>query len=53
MKIDHIEAINLFLEYTDAQRFTYAGGVCTGRVTTIDFFQPSLPYLEKSTEKNT
>lgn len=33
MKIDHIEAINLRFEYADG--FTYAGGKCTGRLTTL------------------
>lgn len=35
MRIEHVEGINLFFEYPEAQRFTYAGGVCTGRVTTV------------------
>jgi L-alanine-DL-glutamate epimerase-like enolase superfamily enzyme len=35
MKIDHIEAINLRYAYPEAQRFQYAGGVCTDRVTTL------------------
>lgn len=33
MKIDHIEVINLRFEYADG--FTYAGGKCTARVTTL------------------
>lgn len=33
MKIDHIETINLRFEYADG--FTYAGGKCTGRLTTL------------------
>src|SRR5262245_48027904 len=33
MKIDRIETINLLFEY--AEGFTYAGGKCTARVTTL------------------
>ncbi len=33
MKIDHIETIHLRYEYDDG--FTYAGGVCTGRLTSL------------------
>lgn len=33
MKIDHIETINLLFNYD--QGFAYAGGSCTGRVTTL------------------
>ena len=33
MKIDHIETLNLRFEY--AAGFTYAGGTCTARVTTL------------------
>lgn len=33
MKIDRIETINLRFEYADG--FTYAGGKCTGRLTTL------------------
>ena len=35
MKIDRIEAINLLYEYPETDRFQYAGGVCTGRFTTL------------------
>ena len=35
MRIDHIEVINLLFEYEPALRFRYAGGTCTGRVTTL------------------
>ena len=35
MRIDHVEAINLLYEYPDADRFQYAGGICTNRVTTL------------------
>lgn len=35
MKIERIEAINLCYEYPEGGRFTYAGGVCTHRVTTL------------------
>jgi len=35
MKIDHIEAINLCFEYPDRSGFRYAGGVCTGRLTSL------------------
>lgn len=35
VKIDHIETINLCYQYPEVQRFQYAGGVCTGRVTSL------------------
>jgi D-galactarolactone cycloisomerase len=35
MRIERIEAINLCYEYPEGGRFTYAGGVCTHRVTTL------------------
>jgi L-alanine-DL-glutamate epimerase-like enolase superfamily enzyme len=35
MKIDRIEVVNLLFEYEPARRFRYAGGTCTGRVTTL------------------
>jgi L-alanine-DL-glutamate epimerase-like enolase superfamily enzyme len=35
MKIDHIEVINLLFPYEPARRFSYAGGTCTARVTTL------------------
>jgi L-alanine-DL-glutamate epimerase-like enolase superfamily enzyme len=35
MKIDHIDVINLRYEYPLEQRFTYAGGVCTGRLSSL------------------
>jgi L-alanine-DL-glutamate epimerase-like enolase superfamily enzyme len=35
MKIDHIEVINLLYEYPHRCGFQYAGGVCTGRVTSL------------------
>ncbi len=35
MKIDHIESINLRHEYPASQRFHYAGGTCTGRLTSL------------------
>jgi D-galactarolactone cycloisomerase len=35
MKIDHIEAIHLRYEYPAEQAFRYAGGVCTGRLTSL------------------
>ncbi len=35
MKIDHIETINLLYDYPEVDRFQYAGGVCTGRVTSL------------------
>jgi D-galactarolactone cycloisomerase len=35
MKIDHIEVVTLRFEYPEAQRFRYAGGTCTARVTTL------------------
>ncbi len=35
MKIDHIEVVNLLFQYEPAQRFRYAGGTCTGRVTSL------------------
>jgi D-galactarolactone cycloisomerase len=35
MKIAHIEAVTLRFEYAAADRFTYAGGVCDARVTSL------------------
>ncbi|MBM3804799.1 MAG: hypothetical protein FJW26_21125 [Acidimicrobiia bacterium] len=35
MRIDRLEAINLCFEYPKRQGFTYAGGVCTGRLTSL------------------
>lgn len=35
MKIDHIDVINLCYEYPAERRFTYAGGVCTGRLSSL------------------
>lgn len=35
MKIDHLEVINLRFEYPPQDRFTYAGGVCTGRMSSL------------------
>ncbi len=35
MKIDHINVVNLLYEYPAERRFRYAGGTCTGRVTTL------------------
>src|SRR5437868_2395180 len=35
MKIDHIEVINLCFDYPVARRFAYAGGTCTGRLTSL------------------
>ena len=35
MKIDHTEVINLCFEYPEEHRFTYAGGVCNARLTSL------------------
>ncbi len=35
MKIDSLEVINLRYEYPAAQRFAYAGGTCTGRLSSL------------------
>ena len=35
MKIDHVEVINLCFEYPNRHGFQYAGGVCTGRLTSL------------------
>ena len=35
MKIDHIETINLRYEYPETHKYQYAGGVCTGRLTSL------------------
>ncbi len=35
MQIRDIEAINLCLEYPVARRLRFAGGVCTGRLTSL------------------
>ena len=35
MRIRDIEVINLRFEYAAGQRFRYAGGLCTARLTTL------------------
>lgn len=35
MKIDHLEVINLCYAYPAERRFAYAGGTCTGRLTSL------------------
>lgn len=35
MKIDHVEVVNLRFDYPAERRFQYAGGTCTGRLTTL------------------
>lgn len=35
MKIDHIECITLLFEYPHRSGFCYAGGICTGRLTSL------------------
>ena len=35
MKIDHIEVINLRFTYPGERGFCYAGGVATGRLTSV------------------
>ena len=35
MRIRDIEVINLRFEYSPDRRFRYAGGLCTGRLTTL------------------
>src|SRR5262245_6478556 len=35
MKIDHLDVVSLCYEYPAAERFRYAGGLCTGRLTTL------------------
>ena len=35
MRIRDIEVINLHYEYPESERFRYAGGVCTGRLTSL------------------
>ena len=35
MKIDHIDVINLRYEYPAERRFAYAGGTCTGRLSSL------------------
>jgi len=35
MKIERIEAINLLYQYPENDRFQYAGGICTNRLTTL------------------
>ena len=35
MKIEHIEAVNLLYQYPENDRFQYAGGICTNRLTTL------------------
>ena len=35
MKITDVQVVNLFFEYPDRNGFSYAGGVCTGRLTSL------------------
>ena len=35
MRIDHVDAVNLHYEYPDRRGFEYAGGICTGRLTSL------------------
>ena len=35
MKIERIEDINLLYQYPENDRFQYAGGICTNRLTTL------------------
>lgn len=35
MKIDHIDCLNLLFEYPNRAGFRYAGGICTGRLTSL------------------
>ncbi len=35
MTIDHIDVINLCFEYPAERRFDYAGGTCTGRLSSL------------------
>src|SRR5437763_8074843 len=35
MKIDHLEVVNLRYEYPAERRFAYAGGTCTGRLSSL------------------
>ena len=35
MKIEHVEAVNLLCQYPEDDKFQYAGGVCTNRLTTL------------------
>ncbi len=37
MRIDHIETCHLLFEYPNRNGFRYAGGVCTGRLTSLVF----------------
>ncbi len=45
MKITNIEVFNLRFEYPEDQGFTYSGGVCTARVTTIVFVHTDTQHI--------
>ena len=45
MKIEHVEAVNLLCQYPEDDRFQYAGGVCTNRLTTLILVHTDTNYV--------
>jgi D-galactarolactone cycloisomerase len=45
MKIDHLDVINLHFEYPTGRRFVYAGGICTGRLTSLVLVHTDTPHV--------
>ena len=45
MKIEHVEAVNLLFQYPENDRFQYAGGVCTNRLTTLILVHTDTNYV--------
>ena len=45
MKIEHVEAVNLLCQYPENDRFQYAGGVCTNRLTTLILVHTDTDYV--------
>ena len=45
MKIEHVEAVNLLCQYPENDRFQYAGGVCTNRLTTLILVHTDTNYV--------
>jgi len=45
MKIEHVEAVNLLCQYSENDRFQYAGGVCTNRLTTLILVHTDTNYV--------
>ena len=45
MKIEHVEAVNLLCQYPEDDKFQYAGGVCTNRLTTLILVHTDTNYV--------